>query len=120
MSRSSRWLRKKKARLPIGVWNVSLQGPITSGSVSAKMPSEPRITAINVRESVKRWRIGGRYADVVVNESARPKAPRPRNHDRPRLRCGSGTIFAGTLDTCSIFYRFTRSCRHSPDYSSSI
>ena len=96
-------------RLPIGVWNVSLHGPMTSGSVKANRPSEPRTTAINVRESVNRWSTGGRYADVVVSESASPNAPRPRIHDRPRCRCGSGTIFAETLDTCCIFYRFTRS-----------
>ena len=47
-------------RRPIGVWNVSLHGPMTSGSVSAKSPSEPRITAISVRESVNFPRTGGR------------------------------------------------------------
>ena len=67
-------------RLPIGVWNVSLHGPITSGSVSAKSPSEPRMTAISVRESVNRSSNEGRYADVVVNDNASPNAPRPRIH----------------------------------------
>ena len=71
-------------RLPSGVWNVSLQGPITSGSVKANRPSEPRTTAINVRELGELLSSGGRYADVVVSESASPNAPSPRIHDRPR------------------------------------
>ena len=67
-------------RRPIGVWNVSLHGPMTSGSVSANIPSEPRITAISVRESVNLSSSGGRYADVVVRENASPNAPRPSTH----------------------------------------
>jgi len=47
-------------RRPIGVWNVSLHGPITSGSVSAKIPSEPRMRAISVRDDVNLPRSGGR------------------------------------------------------------
>ena len=47
-------------RRPIGVWNVSLHGPMTSGSVSAKSPSEPRMTAISVRELVNFSSSGGR------------------------------------------------------------
>ena len=47
-------------RRPSGVWNVSLQGPITRGSVSAKIPSEPSTTAINARESVNFPSSGGR------------------------------------------------------------
>ena len=37
-------------RRPIGVWNVSLHGPITSGNVSAKAPSAPAINPINAVE----------------------------------------------------------------------
>src|SRR5436190_7654495 len=82
----------KGRRLPSGVWNVSLHGPITSGSARAKTPSAPRTRAMSVRESVKRPRIGGRYAAVVVIENARPKAPSPSSHTRPRLLTGSRTI----------------------------
>ena len=45
---------------PIGVWNVSLHGPITSGSVSAKAPSAASTSPTRVVESVYRPRIGGR------------------------------------------------------------
>jgi hypothetical protein len=74
----------KGFRRPIGVWNVSLQGPITRGSEIAKMPSAARTAAIIVFESVNFDRSGGRYAAVVVIENARPKAPRPRIQTRPR------------------------------------
>ena len=47
-------------RRPSGVWNVSLHGPITSGSVSAKNPSAARTRPTSVVESVYRPRIGGR------------------------------------------------------------
>ena len=89
-------------RRPIGVWNVSLHGPMTSGSVSANNPSEPRITAMSVRESVNCSSSGGRYADVVVSENASPNAPRPSTHGRPRRRCGNGTMLAGSVDIASL------------------
>ena len=47
-------------RRPSGVWNVSLQGPTTSGSVIANTPSAASTSAISVVESVKRSRTGGR------------------------------------------------------------
>ena len=37
---------------PSGVWNVSLHGPITSGSVSAKTPSAASTSPTSVVESV--------------------------------------------------------------------
>src|SRR4051812_10625890 len=64
-------------RRPRGVWNVSLQGPITSGSVSANRPSAARTAAISEGELVYLPSSGGRYAAVVVSDQARPKAPRP-------------------------------------------
>src|SRR3954453_1806220 len=64
-------------RRPRGVWNVSLQGPITSGSVSANRPSAARTAAISEVELVYLPSSGGRYAAVVVSDQARPKAPRP-------------------------------------------
>ena len=50
----------KGRRRPIGVWNVSLQGPITSGSVSAKSPSAASTAPINEVDSVYAPRTGGR------------------------------------------------------------
>ncbi len=47
-------------RRPIGVLNVSLHGPITSGKASAKTPSAASTAAIIVFESVKRSSSGGR------------------------------------------------------------
>ena len=47
-------------RRPSGVWKVSLQGPITTGSVSANTPSAASTAAIIVRESVNRPSSGGR------------------------------------------------------------
>ena len=47
-------------RRPSGVWNVSLHGPITSGSVSAKTPSAASTAAINDVESVYLPSTGGR------------------------------------------------------------
>ena len=64
-------------RRPSGVWNVSLQGPITSGSVSANAPSAARTRPTSVVEPVYCCRIGGRYAEVVVSAQARPSAPDP-------------------------------------------
>jgi hypothetical protein len=64
-------------RRPRGVWNVSLHGPITSGSVIAKSPSAASTSAISVAEVVNWPSSGGRYAAVVVSENASPKAPRP-------------------------------------------
>ena len=64
-------------RRPSGVWKVSLQGPITSGSVSAKAPSAASTSPTSVVESVYCSRIGGRYAAVVVSAQARPSAPDP-------------------------------------------
>src|SRR5438552_378318 len=87
---------------PGGVWKVSLHGPITSGSVRAKIPSEPRMRPINPPESVNLERNGGRYAAVVVIENASPKAPNPsvqtsaRGCDRP-VRGGSVTSSATSL-----------------------
>ena len=71
-------------RRPIGVLKVSLQGPITSGSVSANTPSAASTAAIIVFESVNFSSSGGRYAAVVVIEKASPNAPRPRIQTRPR------------------------------------
>src|SRR5262245_57933864 len=71
-------------RRPIGVWNVSLQGPITSGSVSANAPSAPSTRPINPVESVKRCSNRGRNVAVVVRENARPKAPSPSVQTRRR------------------------------------
>ena len=67
------------------------------------------MTAINVRESVNRWSTGGRYADVVVSESASPNAPRPRIHDRPRLSLRQRDDLRRDARHCFIFYRFTQS-----------
>ena len=39
-------------RLPSGVWNVSLHGPITSGSVNAKTPSAASTAPISEVEPV--------------------------------------------------------------------
>ena len=64
-------------RRPIGVWKVSLHGPITSGSVIANRPSAASTSAISVAEVVNWPSSGGRYAAVVVSENASPKAPRP-------------------------------------------
>ena len=51
-------------RRPIGVWNVSLQGPITSGSVRAKIPSAASTAPISEVDSVycaeHRRQVGGR------------------------------------------------------------
>ena len=71
-------------RRPIGVWKVSLHGPITSGSEIAKTPSAASTAAIIVFESVNFASSGGRYAAVVVIENASPKAPSPRIQTRPR------------------------------------
>ena len=38
-------------RRPSGVWNVSLQGPITSGRVSAKSPSAASTAPISERRA---------------------------------------------------------------------
>src|SRR6266496_1853542 len=71
-------------RRPSGVWKEALQGPITTGSGSAKRPSMPRR--------------GGRYAAVIVSEKARPAAPRPSvqtsPHEARPARLG--------LDCCAI------------------
>src|ERR1700675_3305208 len=69
-------------RRPSGVWNESLQGPMTGESRSANTPSAPRTRPISVPDSVKRWSSGGKYAAVVVIENARPKAPDPRIQKR--------------------------------------
>ena len=47
-------------RRPSGVWNVSLQGPITSGNVSANSPSAASTTPISEVEPVYCPRTGGR------------------------------------------------------------
>ena len=47
-------------RRPSGVWKPSLQGPITSGRVSANRPSAARTSAIRVVDPVKRSSNGGR------------------------------------------------------------
>ena len=47
-------------RRPSGVWNESLHGPMIGESVSAKMPSAPRIAPIRPPESVNRCSSGGR------------------------------------------------------------
>src|SRR5512132_3643822 len=65
-------------RRPSGVWKVSLHGPITSGSVSAKTPSAASTSPTSVVDSVYRPRIGGRYAAVGVSAQASPSAPAPR------------------------------------------
>src|SRR6476620_10210375 len=72
-------------RRPIGVWKVSLHGPITGDNVSANTPSAPSTSPINVPDSVNRCRSGGRYAAVVVIENASPKAPAPRIQKTLRL-----------------------------------
>ena len=64
-------------RRPSGVWNVSLHGPMISGSVIAKSPSAASTSAISVAEVVNCPSSGGRYAAVVVSENASPKAPSP-------------------------------------------
>jgi hypothetical protein len=91
-------------RRPIGVWNVSLHGPITSGSVNANRPSDPSTSAISVLESVNRPSSGGRYADVVVNDKASPNAPRPSVQYLPRRRgLGSAMTLAGAWSTCDLY-----------------
>ena len=47
-------------RRPSGVWNVSLQGPITSGSVRAKMPSAASTAPISEVDVVYCPSTGGR------------------------------------------------------------
>jgi hypothetical protein len=47
-------------RRPIGVWNESLQGPMMGESMSAKIPSAPRIAPMSPPEFVKRCSSGGR------------------------------------------------------------
>ena len=47
-------------RRPSGVWNESLHGPMTSGSVIAKSPSAARTSAIRVAEVVNCPSSGGR------------------------------------------------------------
>ena len=42
----------KGRRRPSGVWNVSLHGPITSGSAIANRPSAASTAAISVVEDV--------------------------------------------------------------------
>src|SRR6476469_9979627 len=69
-------------RRPSGVWNESLQGPMTGESSRANTPSAPRTRPISVPDSVKRCNRGGRYAAVVVIENASPKAPDPRIQKR--------------------------------------
>ena len=81
-------------RRPIGVWNVSLHGPMTSGRVSAKIPSDARTAAISTAEPVNLESSGGRYAATTVIENASPNAPRPSDHSRFRRA-------AGTLTNCS-------------------
>ena len=71
-------------RRPIGVWKVSLQGPITSGSVSAKTPSAASTAPISEVEPVYSPSTGGRYAAVVVSDQARPNAPTPELDDGAR------------------------------------
>src|SRR3954462_12325385 len=79
----------KGRRRPSGVWNVSLQGPITGDSASANTPSAPSTRPISVPDSVKRWSNGGKYAAVVVIEKASPNAPRPRVQKSLRRTAGS-------------------------------
>ena len=67
----------KGRRRPSGVWNESLQGPITSGSATAKRPSAASTSAISVVDDVNPPSSGGRNAAVVVSEKASPNAPRP-------------------------------------------
>src|SRR3954447_23431722 len=64
-------------RRPSGVWNVSLQGPITRGSVRAKRPSAARTAPISEVDVVYCPSTGGREAAVVVSDPARPSAPTP-------------------------------------------
>ena len=82
-------------RRPSGVWKVSLQGPITTGSVNAKMPSAASTAAIIVRESVKRPSRGGRYAAVVVIEKASPKAPSPSTHGSRQPNVAGAPVACG-------------------------
>ncbi len=82
----------KGRRRPIGVWNVSLHGPITSGSVSANTPSAASTSAISVVEPVKRSSSGGRYAAVVVSDQAKPRAPTPSSAVRARAELLLGGV----------------------------
>ena len=50
----------KGRRRPSGVWNVSLQGPITSGKVRAKAPSAASTAPISDVELVYSPSTGGR------------------------------------------------------------
>ena len=50
----------ERAPAPSGVWKVSLQGPITSGRVSANRPSAASTSAISVVEFVNSPKSGGR------------------------------------------------------------
>ena len=77
---------KNGRRRPSGVWNESLQGPMTGESKSANTPSAPRTRPISVPDSVKRCSSGGKYAAVVVIENASPNAPDPRIQKRLRRR----------------------------------
>ena len=47
-------------RLPSGVWNVSLHGPITSGRVNAKTPSAASTAPISEVDAVYSPSTGGR------------------------------------------------------------
>ena len=51
---------KNGRRRPSGVWNVSLQGPITRGRVSAKRPSAASTAPISEVEPVYSPSTGGR------------------------------------------------------------
>src|SRR3954470_11789018 len=75
-------------RRPSGVWKVSDHGPITGESARANRPSEPSTSAISVPESVKRPSRTCRYV-VVVSANARPNAPSPSDHVRPRWNAGA-------------------------------
>ena len=103
-------------RRPSGVWNVSLHGPITSGSVSANAPSAASTSPTSVVESVYRSRIGGRYAAVVVSAQARPSAPDPSASTFQRVAPGQAVtgVRASPPQTRSTMVRSARATSSSP------
>jgi hypothetical protein len=91
----------ERAPAPIGVWNVSLHGPMTSGSVSAKTPSEPRTTAMSVARSVNCSSSGG-SRPTSSSARARARTPEAEHPRKPRDAAGSGTMLAGSVDIASL------------------
>ena len=86
-------------RRPIGVWNVSLQGPMTSGTVNANRPSAAITAAISVWESVnfcEQRREVGRGRRDRESEPERAEAEEP---DERAIRPHRGASPSVTSET---------------------